>query len=148
MPTLDRLVILGLDGATWTVLDPARRRGWMPNLDALLSRSAHGTLRSTVPPVTSAAWTTMMTGCDPGRHGVFDHRYYDAASARMKVNHSGRVRVPTVWHQLSNAGLPVVSLNLPVTYPPLDVDGIVVSGMDAPHLEAALSKSPTFAERL
>src|SRR6478672_9421493 len=96
--TIERLVILGLDGATWTVLDPMRRRGLMPNLDALLSRSAHGTLRSTVPPVTSAAWSTMMTGCSPARHGVFDHRYYDAKAGRMKVNHSGRVRVPTVWH--------------------------------------------------
>jgi len=148
MPTTDRLVILGLDGATWTVLDPIRRRGLMPNLDALLARSAHGTLRSTVPPVTSAAWSTMMTGCSPARHGVFDHRYYDAQAGRMKVNHAGRVRVPTVWHQLSAAGRSVVSLNLPVTYPPLDVRGIVVSGMDAPHLEAALSGSPAFAERL
>ena len=43
--TLDRLVILGLDGATWTVLDPMRRRGLMPNLDALLAKSAHGYCR-------------------------------------------------------------------------------------------------------
>ena len=92
MPTtLERLVILGLDGATWTVLDPMRRRGLMPNLDSLLARSAHGTLRSIVPPVTSAAWTTMMTGCGPARHGVFDHRYYDVAAGQMKVNHAGSV---------------------------------------------------------
>jgi predicted AlkP superfamily phosphohydrolase/phosphomutase len=145
---LDRLVILGLDGATWTVLDPMRQRGLMPNLDALLARSAYGTLRSIIPPVTSAAWTTMMTGCNPARHGVFDHRYFDAAAGQMKVNHSGRVRVPTVWHLISQAGRPVVSLNLPATYPPLDVRGIVVSGMDAPHLDAALAKAPKFAERL
>jgi predicted AlkP superfamily phosphohydrolase/phosphomutase len=149
MPTTtDRLVILGLDGATWTVLDPMRRRGLMPNLDALLARSAHGTLRSTVPPVTTAAWTTMMTGCNPARHGVFDHRYYDAAAGQMKVNHSGRIRVPTIWHLLSDAGRSVVSLNLPGMYPPPDVRGVVVSGMDAPHLEAALSRAPAFAERL
>ena len=66
----------------------------------------------------------------------------------MKVNHSARLRVPTVWHQLSAAGRAVVSLNLPVTYPPLDVRGIIVSGMDAPHLEAALSGAPAFAARL
>ena len=148
MPTLDRLVILGLDGATWTVLDPAIRRGWMPNLAALFESSARGTLRSSVPPVTSAAWTTFMTGVSPGKHGVFDHRHYDAQAGRMKVNHSGRVRVPTFWHMLSDSGLPVVSLNVPVTYPPLDVNGIVVSGMDAPHLDAALSKAPEFADRL
>ncbi len=148
MPRTERLVILGLDGATWSVLDPMRERGLMPNLDALLARSAHGTLRSCIPPVTSAAWTTMMTGCGPARHGVFDHRYYDAAAGRLKVNHARRVRVPTFWHQLSDSGRSVVSLNLPVTYPPLPVRGIVVSGMDAPHLEAALSGAPAFADRL
>ena len=148
MPTLERLVILGLDGATWTVLDPMRRRGLMPNLDALLKRSAYGTLRSIIPPVTSAAWTTIMTGCGPVRHGVFDHRYYDAAADQMKVNNSSRVRVPTFWHLLSQAGRSVVSLNLPATYPPLKVRGVVVSGMDAPHLDAALSGAPGFAERL
>jgi predicted AlkP superfamily phosphohydrolase/phosphomutase len=146
--TNDRLLILGLDGATWTVLDAMRGLGLMPNLDVLLGRSAHGTLRSTIPPVTSAAWTTMQTGCGPARHGVFDHRYYDSRANRMKVNHSRRVKVPTVWHQLSEAGHTIVSLNLPVTYPPIQVRGIIVSGMDAPHLEAALSSAPAFGERL
>ena len=148
MSKAERLVILGLDGATWSVLDPMRRRGVMPNLDALLARSAHGTLRSCIPPVTSAAWSTMMTGCDPARHGVFDHRYLDAASDRLKVNHSGRIRVPTVWKQLSDSGRSVISLNLPATYPPPPVRGLIVSGMDAPHLDAALSGHPAFAERL
>ena len=148
MPRTERLVILGLDGASWSVLDPIRRRGLMPNLDALLAGAARGTLRSCIPPVTSAAWTTMMTGCGPSRHGVFDHRYFEMAAGKLKVNHSGRVRVPTFWHQLSDSGRTVVSLNLPVTYPPLKVRGVIVSGMDAPHLDAALSGSPGFGARL
>ncbi len=146
---IDRLVVLGLDGATWTVLDPMRRRGLMPNLDALLSNAAHGTLTSIIPPVTTAAWTTMMTGCNPPRHGVFDHRYYDAPAGRMKVNHSGRIRVPTVWHQLSAAGRSIICLNLPGLFPPPPgLRGVVVSGMDAPHLEGALQACPEFGVRL
>jgi predicted AlkP superfamily phosphohydrolase/phosphomutase len=145
--TVERLVVLGLDGATWTVLDPMRQRGLMPNLDAFLAGAASGTLRSTIPPVTTAAWTTMMTGCGPARHGVFDHRYYDAVEGRMKVNHSGRIRVPTLWHLLAASGRSIVCLNVPGLYPPLKVPGIVVSGMDAPHLEAALSAAPEFAAR-
>ncbi len=145
--TVERLMVLGLDGATWTVLDPMRKRGLMPNLDALLARAASGTLRSIIPPVTTAAWTSMMTGCGPARHGVFDHRYYDAAEGRMKVNHSGRIRVPTLWHLLSASGRSIIALNLPGLYPPLKVRGIVVSGMDAPHLEVALSAAPEFAAR-
>jgi predicted AlkP superfamily phosphohydrolase/phosphomutase len=145
--TVDRILVLGLDGATWTVLDPMLKRGFMPNLEALLDRSACGTLRSIIPPVTTAAWTSMMTGCGPARHGVFDHRYHDAAEGRMKVNHSGRIRVPTLWHWLSDSGRSIICLNLPGLYPPLAVRGIVVSGMDAPHLDGALSSAPEFAAR-
>ncbi len=145
---IDRLVVLGLDGATWTVLDPMRKRGLMPNLDALLKGAAHGTLTSIVPPVTTAAWTTMMTGCTPPRHGVFDHRYYDAVAGRMKVNHSGRIRVPTLWHQLNAAGRTVVCLNLPGLFPPPSLKGVVVSGMDSPHLEGALQACPEFGAKL
>ena len=145
---LDRVLILGLDGATWSVLDPMRRRGVMPNLDALLRDAAHGVLTSVDPPVTTAAWTSMATGCTPARHGVFDHRYYDAASDRMKVNHSGRVRVPNVWRILSDAGRTSACLNVPGLFPPPQIDGVVVSGMDAPHLDAALRGSPEFAARL
>jgi len=147
MKTVDRVLVLGIDGATWTVLDAMRARGVMPNLDALVDRSATGTLRSIVPPVTTAAWTSMMTGCGPARHGVFDHRYYDAAESRMKVNHSGRIRVPTLWRMLSDAGLSSICLNLPGLYPPPAIKGVVVAGMDAPHLEAALASAPDFAAR-
>ncbi|AMV38200.1 alkaline phosphatase family protein [Planctomyces sp. SH-PL62] len=146
--SLDRVLILGLDGATWTVLDPMRRRGAMPNLDALLRSAAHGVLTSVEPPVTTAAWTSMATGCTPSRHGVFDHRYYDAAADRMKVNHSGRVRVPNLWRILSDAGRSAACLNAPGLFPPPKINGVVVSGMDAPHLDAALQGSPEFAARL
>lgn len=147
--TIKRLVVLGLDGATWTVLDPMIARGVMPNLAALRARSAHGTLRSSIPPMTAAAWATMQTGCGPVTHGVFDHRYFDAPTGRMKINHAGRIRVPTLWRLLARAGHGVISLNLPGTYPPpTDVPGIIVSGMDAPHLEAATATCPDFAARL
>jgi predicted AlkP superfamily phosphohydrolase/phosphomutase len=148
MSAPSRLLILGLDGATWNVLDPMCANGVMPNLRALLSQSAHGVLRSCIPPVTTAAWTTLMTGAGPAHHGIFDHRWFDSASGQMRVNHSGRRRIPTFWHLLSDAGKQVVSLNVPGTFPPLPVNGIVVSGMDAPHLEAALQGAPAFAARL
>ena len=90
----------------------------------------------------------MMTGCTPPRHGVFDHRYYDAAAGRMKVNHSGRIRVPTLWQQLADAGRSMVCLNLPGLYPPPKLPGIVVSGMDSPHLDGALQSAPEFGARL
>ena len=123
----------------------------MPNLDAFLAvaRLRDAPFHDPVPAGTTAAWTTMMTGCGPALCGTgsSDHRYYDAVEGRMKVNHSGRIRVPTVWHLLAAAGRSIVCLNVPGLYPPLKVPGMVVSGMDAPHLAAALSAAPEFAAR-
>ena len=66
----------------------------------------------------------------------------------MKVNHSGRVRVPTFWHLLSDAGRSVVSLNLPATYPPLEGPGRRRLGDGrAPPRRRALGR-PEFAARL
>ena len=140
--------VLGLDGATWSVLDPMRRRGLMPNLDALLSGASHGTLRSDYPAGDHGRLDHDDDRLRAGGHGVFDHRYYDAAFGRMKVNHSGRIRVPTVWHLISSTGRSIVSLNLPGLYPPINVKGIVVSGIDALHLQSAFSAAPEFAARL
>ena len=67
MTIADRVMILGLDGATWSVLDPMRARGFMPNLDALLKRSAHGTLRSTIPPVDCLAMVSLLDSFGFGR---------------------------------------------------------------------------------
>ena len=67
-----RTLLLGLDGATFTVLDPLMERGVMPFLRSLVDRGVRAPLRSIVPPLTPPAWTSVMTGKRPGQHGVFD----------------------------------------------------------------------------
>ena len=68
----DKLLILGLDGATWDVLNPLIAEGYMPRLSAAVKTGASGVLRSTTPPITPAAWTTFLTGKQPGIHGIID----------------------------------------------------------------------------
>ena len=76
------VLLLGLDGATDTVLDPMIASGMMPNLGALLNRGTRGTLRSIMPPLTPPAWTSLMTGKHPGQHGVFD--FFQKESSRQR----------------------------------------------------------------
>ena len=84
-----------------------------------------------------------MTGCGPARHGVFDHRYYDAAEGRMKVNHSGRIRVPTVWHLLcGHRAVDHLAQRARLVSAVQGQRASIVSGMDAPHLEAGLVDRP------
>jgi predicted AlkP superfamily phosphohydrolase/phosphomutase len=141
-------LFLGLDGGTISVLRPGFERGLLPNLAALWRRAASGTLRSSEPMVTPVAWTSFATGCTPPTHGIHEFYHVDPNDQTIRSNHAGRVRVPTLWQVLSAAGREVVSLNLPMTYPPPRVGGIVVAGSDAPGLSWAFAQCPEFGEEV
>src|SRR5262249_16482210 len=81
-----RVLIIGLDGATFDVLDPMIDRGLMPNLKRLVAEGSAGPLESTKPPIPPAAWTTFMTGKGPGRHGIVDFLRYDPSADRLSFN--------------------------------------------------------------
>jgi predicted AlkP superfamily phosphohydrolase/phosphomutase len=144
-----RVLFLGLDGGTMAVLEPAFARGWMPNLAAYWKRAATGRLRSTAPMVTPVAWTSFLTGCDPPTHGI--HEFYHVApdDRSIRPNHAGCIRVPTLYDILDSHGREVVSLNLPMTYPPPRLGGgLVVGGSDAPGRDWAFAQCPDFGREL
>jgi predicted AlkP superfamily phosphohydrolase/phosphomutase len=145
---VSRVLFLGLDGGTMAVFAPWFERGLLPNLAALWRRSATGTLRSSEPMVTPVAWTSFATGCTPLVHGIHEFYYVDAADRTIRANHAGRVRVPTLWQVLNAAGREVVSLNLPMTYPPPRVRGLIVAGSDSPGLEWAFARCPEFGAEI
>jgi predicted AlkP superfamily phosphohydrolase/phosphomutase len=67
-----KVLIIGLDGATWTNLRPWIEQGKLPHLGQLVAEGAAGPLTTTIPPVSPSAWVSFATGCNPGQHGVFD----------------------------------------------------------------------------
>lgn len=129
-----RAVVIGLDGAAWHLLDPLLEAGAMPNLAALRARGASGILRSTVPPVTPPAWTSAFTGVNPGRHGIYGFHRGHAQSDKQELMHSGRVRATTVWEVANAQDARVGVFNVPLTFPPQELDGWMVSGMMTPGL--------------
>ena len=122
----------GLDGAAWHLVDPLIDEGVMPRLAALRARGASGSLRSTVPPVTPPAWTSAATGVNPGRHGVYGFYVGHAQHERRELMHSGLVHSPTIWEVANAQGARVGVFNVPLTYPPVEVDGWMVAGMMTP----------------
>jgi predicted AlkP superfamily phosphohydrolase/phosphomutase len=127
-----RVLLIGLDGATFDVLGPLMDEGRMPNLKALMDEGASGILESTKPPITPAAWTTFMTGKGPGRHGIIDFLRYDPTTNRLVFNNNQKIRQKTIWQILSEKSYRVGSINLPMTYPPEKVNGFMISGFDTP----------------
>lgn len=132
----DKVLIIGLDGATWDVLHPMMESGRMPHLRAFVGGGVSGVLESTKPPITPAAWTTFMTGRTPGSHGILDFERYDVQTNKLSFNSTFSLNhVRTIWQLLGDRGLKVGAVNVPMTYPPPSVNGFVVSGFETPGVE-------------
>lgn len=126
------LLVIGLDGATLDLVEPWARAGRLPNLARLMNDGAWGPLRSTLPPATFPAWTSLTTGLNPGRHGVLDFTERVPGTYRVRFVNGSRRRVPALWTRLSAAGRRVAVITVPATYPPEPVAGVMVSGWDTP----------------
>ncbi len=124
--------MIGWDGATWSVADPLSQAGRLPALAALRAGGAEGILE-TVPNMNSApAWSTIATGLDPGRHGIF---YFDEpvpGTYRRTVVNATRRTGATLWRLASDAGKRVIVVNVPISYRAENVNGFMVAGLDTP----------------
>ncbi|HUZ84298.1 MAG TPA: alkaline phosphatase family protein [Gaiellales bacterium] len=119
----ERVLIVGWDGADWAVLEPMLAAGDLPVLADLIERGRRGVSRSCRPSHSWAAWPTFLTGLDPAGHGVFDileHR--PGASRRMPVS-SRSMLAPTWPVTLAAGGRRVLLANVPLTFPPLELEG-------------------------
>ena len=132
-----RVLIIGLDGFTWTLGRGLVGDGVMPELARLAEEGASGVLRSVLPPETAPAWTSFQTGCYPGKTGVFTFHVYDRQRQSLRLNSFADIAAPTLWELADGAGKTVVSLNLPMTSPPPKVKGVIIPGLMCPELSAA-----------
>lgn len=124
--------MLGLDGMTFSVLNPAFDAGHMPRLKQLLNDGASGVLTSTTPPFTPPGWTSIFTGVNPGKHGIFGFTQGNAQT-RGGLVRLDRVAAPAIWNVANKQGVGIGLFNIPMTYPPPPVDGWAVSGMLTPE---------------
>jgi len=129
---MGKFLLLGLDGATFEMLDPMLQTGRLPVLARLLSEGIRGPLASTIPPVTCPAWPTMYTGRNPGAHGFTSFRVLEPGSLTPRTATLGDVPCPRLWTALNAAGIRTGMFNVPATYPAEPVEGFMVSGIPGP----------------
>lgn len=129
---MTRVISLGLDGAAWHKLDRLMDQGALPNLSRLLEDGARAPLRTVLPPVTCPAWRCSTTGKNPGKLGVYWWLNLDRETGGFTTPDANAFDSADVWDYLSEEGHRCAVVNVPLTYPPDDIDGIVVSGFGAP----------------
>jgi len=129
MTARKRLLVIGLDGATFDIIKPNLHR--LPTLRKLIEGGTHGTLRSTIPPVTIPAWPAMFTGKNPGKIGAFDFRYMEKDYA-IKPHNLSTMNCTYVWDIMDRKGMKSAVINVPGTWPIRPLSGPMVSCMLTP----------------
>ena len=129
--TEERVLIVGWDGATFDLITPWVQQGRLPHTARLIAEGAQRQLLSTIPTLSPPAWTSLITGKNPGRHGTFDFVRRQPGAYDLQTVRNDLPSLGTVFHWVSQAGKKVGVLNVPFTYPPEPVNGFMVSGLGA-----------------
>jgi predicted AlkP superfamily phosphohydrolase/phosphomutase len=162
-----RLIVLGIDG-----MDPGFvERHWtdLPNLAALRQQGGFHRLKTTTPPQSPVAWSTFITGMDPGGHGIFDFVHRDPATfapfSSMSRTEPPRFELPLgpyllplssprfvsqrsgrpFWRVLHDREVPVTIIRMPTNYPPEPV-GHALAGMGVPDLRGGFGTFTFFTD--
>lgn len=126
-----RVLVFGIDGATFDVIRPAIAKGKLPNLKRLMDEGAWGPLESTIHPITPMAWSSFATGCNAGKHGIFD--FSRRSDNKILLNNAANRHRPAIWSYLNASDRSSIVVNVPFTYPIESINGIMIPGFEAPQ---------------
>lgn len=156
-----RFVILGLDGMEPTLAEQYMAEGKMPHLSALKQKGCFRRLATTAPPLSPVAWSTFLTGCNPGKHNIFDFLTRDrrtylpllssvSIGGTSKTLKLGKYRIPygkpdirglrkgtPFWNILGDHGIFSSIIRVPITFPPESFHGVLLSAMCVPDLRGS-----------
>lgn len=135
-----RILALGMDGADHDLVEKLLREGRLPTIARLGREGTFGALRSTLPAFTPVAWSSFLTGLNPGRHGIFNFTTNPNRGRQRVESAASRAGTP-FWRALGAAGMRSAFVGIPFTYPAEPIDGIVVSGYGGPDRPQILPRS-------
>jgi len=129
-----KFLLIGLDGGTFEVIKPFIKEGYLPNIEKVMTLGSYGILESTIPSVTAPAWASFMTGKNPGKHGIFHFFEFSRDERQLTYNfYTGKflnfshIQESTIFELLGENGKKVISINIPMTYPPREIKGKMIS---------------------
>ncbi len=147
-PQRRKVMVIGLDGATFDLIRPWIDDGTMPTLQRLIKSGASGVLTTTLPPISSSAWVSFATGKNPGKHGLVDFVHPRPNSYQISIVSPQQRASKAIWNLLSEQGRKVGIVGMPVTYPPEEVNGYMVSDFLTPSSSEDYTYPASLGEEL
>ena len=139
---MTKTFVLGIDGASPELIEKWSNEGKLPNLKKIIDNGVFGPLESTVPPITPCAWSSFMTGMNPGKHGVYDFFYLDDKH-QMRIHSSATRKAKDLWEYLAGNNIKSFVFNVPFTYPPKKINGTMITGFMTPSTKVEFTYPPS-----
>lgn len=133
-----RVAVFSIDGMPYSFVQQMTEKGKLPNLSRLFKTGACRRMNSVYPTISSVAWSSYMTGVNPGSHNIYGFIDREPNPFEVFIPTSRAMKTRTLWEYLSSEGRKVVVINVPVTYPPRSVNGVLISGFLATNIEKAV----------
>lgn len=146
MAVKTKVIVIGLDGGTLPLIETWVQKGELPAFSRIMEKGAYGNLRSTTPYYSAPAWVSLVTGCQPGKHGIYDFFRTDVFS--KKIISSRYRRTPAIWNILTDAGKQSIIVNVPGTYPPEKINGVMITGLLTPSPDSSFTYPPSVKQDL
>jgi len=131
-----RRIIIGLDGVPYRLIKDLTESGGMPNMSRMSQEGILRRMSSTIPEVSSVAWSSIITGANPGQHGIYGFTDVSLGSYRLSFPNFNSLKVPPFWKDKSY-GKSVI-INVPFTYPAACLNGVLIAGFVALDLNKAV----------
>jgi predicted AlkP superfamily phosphohydrolase/phosphomutase len=132
---MQRVLVIGLDGATFDLIDPWIEEGKLPILAQCIEGGTRSTLQSTPLSNSAQAWSSFITGKNPGKHGIYDFFEAIGDSYGIRFLNASFRKGKSLWGLASDAGKKVGVINVPMTYPAEAVNGFLIPGFDSPGID-------------
>ena len=145
---MSKVVVIGLDGAPYGLIHKWAEEGVLPNLKKLIGGGVFGPLLSSYLPETPIAWTSIVTGKNAGKHGVYDWGERAEGSYDIGVSLSYSCKEPPLWEIIGEEGKKVGVFNVPLTYPPKPLNGFLVSGFDTPNTRVCFTYPESLSDEI
>ncbi len=137
-----KLVLLGVDGADWNILEPLIAEGCLPNFKKAKEGGSHSDLISTIPALTAPAWRSIFTGVNPGKHGVYD--FFTVEEGKLRVTNANDTKVPYFWETMEEK---VLAFNIPCAFPIRKIPNTtMIAGFGTPSTKARFTDPPEIAD--
>jgi len=132
-----RLAGIGLDGSPYPLIQSYTEKGFMPNLAAILKRGSFLQMESSIPEISSVAWSSFITATNPAEHGIYGFMDLKPGSYQFYFPNYKDIKAKTLWAGFAEKNKSSVVLNIPSTYPARPVKGVLTAGFVAIDLEKA-----------